>query len=95
MTTEKFKKNQEKSRRKILREDYEENNPRIPTGEELLENNTYYDVDMLEEANAKTNRGIKHWEEKYKNASSWLGKWSSQIKIDKLKKKLYKYEDKK
>ena len=91
----KFEKNQEKSRRKMLREEYEENNPRIPTEDELLENNSYWDIDYLEKANAKTNKGIKHWQERYDNASSWMGKWYCQIRIDKLRKKLHHYVDKK
>ena len=95
MTTEKFKKNQEKSRRKILMEEYREENPYIPTNEEILENNKYWDIDILEQANVKTNQGIKYWEDKYNNASSWIGKWACQIKIDKLQKKLHKYVDKK
>ncbi len=91
----KFEKNQEKSRRKMLREEYEQSNPRIPTEDELLENNSYWDVDYLEEANAKTNKGIKYWQERYANASSNMGKWYCQIRIDRLRKKLHHYVDKK
>jgi hypothetical protein len=93
MSNKKFQKNQEKSRRKKLREGYEENNPRIPTEDELLENNSYWDVDYLEEANAKTNQGIKYWKERYDNASSNMGKWYCQIRINKLKAKLKHYEN--
>ena len=82
-----FKKNQEKSRRKRLREEYEENNPRIPTEDELLENNSYWDIDILEKANEKTNKAIKYWEERYANSSGNMGKWYCQIRIDILKKK--------
>jgi hypothetical protein len=92
MTTEKFKKNQEKARRKRLREEYYENNPYIPTEDELLENNSYYDIDILEKANAKTNQGIKYWEGRKAKASSWIGKWAYQTQINKLKKKLKHYE---
>ena len=91
----KFEKNQEKSRRKMLREEYEENNPRIPTEDELLENHSYWDVDILEKANAKTNEAIKYWQERYANASSNMGKWYCQIRIDRLRKKLHHYVDKK
>lgn len=91
----KFKKNQEKSRRKMLIEEYKEEHPYIPTDEEILENNKYWDIDMLEKANAKTNKGIKYWQEKYDNASSWMGKWYCQTKLDKLRKKVLKYVDKK
>ena len=89
----KFEKNYEKSRRKILREEYEKNNPRIPTEEELLENNSYWDIDYLEEANKKTNQGIKYWKDRYNNTSGNMGKWYCQIRIDLLKKKLKHYEN--
>ena len=91
--SKKFEKNQEKSRRRMLREEYEENNPRIPTEDELLENNSYWDIDYLEKANAKTNQGIKYWEERYTNASGNMGKWYCQIRINNLKKKLKHYEN--
>jgi hypothetical protein len=89
----KFEKNQEKSRRRQLREEYEANNPRIPTEEELLENNSYWDIDYLEKANAKTNKAIKYWQERYDNASGNMGKWYCQIRINRLKKKLKHYEN--
>jgi len=91
--SKKLEKNFEKARRKILREEYEENNPRIPTEEELQENNSFWDIDYLEEANAKTNQGIKYWKERYANASGNMGKWYCQIRIDLLKKKLKHYEN--
>jgi hypothetical protein len=91
----KFEKKQEKSRRKMLIEEYREVNPYIPTDEEILENNSYWDIDYLEEANAKTNKAIKYWEERYANASSNMGKWYCQIRIDRLRKKLHHYVDKK
>jgi hypothetical protein len=91
--SKKLEKNFEKARRKILREEYEENNPRIPTEDELLENNSFWDIDYLEEANKKTNEGIKYWKERYANASGNMGKWYCQIRIDLLKKKLKHYEN--
>jgi hypothetical protein len=84
----------EKARRKMLHEEYKEKNPRIPTEDELLENNSYWDIDYLEEANKKTNQGIKYWEERYANASGNMGKWYCQIRINTLKKKLKYYESK-
>lgn len=60
----------------------------------MLENNSYYDIDILNEANAPIQKEIDEWKEKYKNASSNMGKWYCQIRIDKLTKKLYKYESK-
>jgi hypothetical protein len=95
MTTGKFKKNQEKSRRKMLIEEYREEHPYIPTDEEILENNSYWDIDYLEEANKKTNEGIRYWEERYNNASGNMGKWYCQIRLNRLYKKLHKYVDKK
>ena len=86
-------KKSEKSRRKMLLKEYEENNPRIPTEEELLENNSFWDVDYLEEANKKTNQGIKYWKDRYNNTSGNMGKWYCQIRIDLLKKKLKHYEN--
>jgi hypothetical protein len=86
-------KKSEKSRRKMLLKEYEENNPRIPTEEELLENNSFWDVDYLEEENKKTNQGIKYWKDRYNNASGNMGKWYCQIRIDLLRKKLKPYEN--
>ena len=93
----KFEKNYEKSRRKILREEYEQQQPHYTEGiweEAMLENNSYWDVDYLEKVNAKTNKGIKYWEERYANASGNMGKWYCQIRINRLIKKLKHYENK-
>lgn len=43
---------------------------------------------------AAIHKEIEEWKEKYKNASGNMGKWYCQIRIDKLKKKLEKYENK-
>ena len=94
--SKKLIKNLEKARRKILREEYEQNNPHYTEGiweEAMLENNSYWDVDYLEKANVKTNQSIKYWEERYANASGNMGKWYCQIRIDILKKKLKHYEN--
>ena len=94
--SKKLEKNFEKARRKILREEYEQTNPHYTEGiweEAMLENNSYWDIDYLEEANAKTNQGIKYWEERYDNASGNMGKWYCQIRINRLKKKLKHYEN--
>ena len=94
--SKKLKKNLEKARRKILREEYEQQHPHYTEGiweEAMLENNSYWDIDYLEKVNAKTNKGIKYWEERKSESSSWLGKWYCQIRIDKLKEKLHHYEN--
>ena len=59
-----------------------------------LENNSYDDIDWLNKANAPIYKKIEEWKEKQKK-SNWLGKWYMQIRIDKLKKKLFHYVDKK
>jgi hypothetical protein len=93
--SKKFEKNQEKSRRKMLREEYEQSKPidQKAWEEAMLENHSYYDIDILEKANKKTNEGIKYWEDRYANASGNMGKWYCQIRINRLKKKLKHYEN--
>lgn len=61
----------------------------------MLENNSYYDIDILNKANRPINKKIKEWQERYDNASSNMGKWYCQLQIDKWKKKLHHYEDNK
>ena len=58
-----------------------------------MSDNSYDDIDWLNKANAPIQIEIKQWKEKYDKASSWLGKWYYQIRIDKLKAKLYHYEN--
>jgi hypothetical protein len=58
-----------------------------------LENNSYDDIDWLNKANAPIYKEIKEWKERYDNASSWLGKWYCQLRIDKFKKQLHHYEN--
>ena len=91
----KFEKNQEKSRRRMLREEYEQSKPidQKAWEEAMLENHSYYDIDYLEKANKKTNEGIKYWKERYDNASGNMGKWYCQIRINRLMKKLKHYEN--
>ncbi len=94
--SKKLEKNFEKARRKILREEYEQNHPHYTEGiweDAMLENNSYWDVDYLEAKNAKTNQGIKYWKERYTNASGNMGKWYCQIRINILKKKLHHDEN--
>jgi hypothetical protein len=93
--SKKFEKNQEKSRRKMLREEYEQSKPidQKAWEEAMLENHSYYDIDILEKVNKKTNEGIKYWEDRYANASGNMGKWYCQIRINRLKKKLKHYEN--
>lgn len=69
----------------------EKNKPEDPAVGNL-ENNSYYDIDMLEKINRPINKKIEKLEQKKQEASSWLGKWYWQVKIDKLKEKLFHYE---
>ena len=62
--------------------------------EAMLENNSYYDIDLLHKHNKPIYKRIEKWEKKYDEASSWLGKWSCQIRIDKERAKLKHYENK-
>ena len=62
--------------------------------EAMLENNSYWDVDLIAGANAPIYKKIDKWAKKYDKASSWLGKWYCQIQIDKLRSKLIRYESK-
>jgi len=58
----------------------------------MLENNSYYDIDIINKANAPIFKKIEEWEKKYANASSNMGKWYCQIQIDRWKKKLHHYK---
>ncbi len=59
----------------------------------MLEDKSYYDIDILNKANQPINKKIEYWKERYANASSNMGKWYCQIRINKLKKKLKHYEN--
>jgi len=60
--------------------------------EGMLENNSYYDIDIINKANEPIFRKIEEWEHRYATASSNMGKWYCQLQIDKWKKKLHKYK---
>jgi hypothetical protein len=62
--------------------------------EAMLENNSYYDIDLLHKHNKPIYKRIENWEKKYDEASSWLGKWYCQIRIDKERAKIKHYESK-
>lgn len=70
-------KNEYQMKQKLSQEEWEE---------EMLENNSYYDIDMVNKANKKAKKDIEYWENY--QATNWLGKWYRQIQIDKNKKKL-------
>ena len=88
-----------KKSKKAQRKEIIEPNPPLYLSEghwddAMLENNSYYDVDIINKANAPIFRKIEEWEKNYANASSNMGKWYCQIRIDKLKAKLHHYESK-
>lgn len=57
----------------------------------VLENNSYYDIDIIEKYNAPIRKRIEKLIIEQSKASSWLGKWYWQIKIDKQRGKLKHY----
>jgi hypothetical protein len=83
-----------KQRKKELKQEYFDRPRPAPTEDELLENNSYWDIDYLEEVNKPINDKIEEWQDRYKNASSNMGKWYCQIQIDRYKNKLHKYINK-
>lgn len=56
----------------------------------MLENTSYYDIDMLEKHNTPIRKKIKYWEEEFKPTSN-IGKWWASVQVQKLKKKLKYY----
>jgi hypothetical protein len=62
--------------------------------EGMLENNSYWDIDILNQYNSPILEEIRYWEEEYKPSSN-MGKWWASIQISRLKKKLSKYQNKK
>ena len=77
----------EKSRKKELKNEYQmkQKLSKEDWEEEMLENNSYYDIDMVN----KAKKDVEYWESY--QPSSWLGKWWRQSQIDKNKKKLKHY----
>lgn len=67
--------------RMISKEDWEES---------MLENNSYYDIDILNEYNNPIHKKIKYWEKEFKPVS-FIGKWWANMQIKRLKKKLHSY----
>lgn len=54
-----------------------------------LENNSYWDVDLLVEYNSKTNKKLLYWYE-YK-PTTFIGRLWKRFNINRLKKKLHHY----
>ena len=64
----------------------------IDDEDELLENNSYWDIDILEKHNAPIREEIRYWAEEFKPVNN-MGKWYQQVRIESLMKKLKHYED--
>ena len=89
------KKSTKNSKKKEFIEKAEQAPPPYTEGhweESMLENDSYYDIDIINKANKPIFRNIEKWEKKYAEASSWLGKWYCQIQIDKYRAKLQHYK---
>jgi len=88
------KKSRKAQRKKII----EQQSPLYLTeghwDEVMLEENSYYDIDILNKHNRPINKKIEEWSKRYDEASSWLGKWYCQSQIDKFRSKLKHYESK-
>ena len=85
----------DKTRKKELRKQYEDT-PKTSQEEweeGMLENNSYYDIDILEDHNAPILEEIRYWKEEYKPSGN-MGKWWASIRIQKLEEKLQHYKNK-
>lgn len=83
-----------KQHNKELRKKAEENPRPYSEGiweEAMLENNSYWDVDILEKYNAPIRKKIKYWEE-YQPSSN-MGKWWRSLQLERWRKKLKHYEN--
>lgn len=83
----------DKKQKKQLKRDFEmqQKLSKEEWEEEMLENNSYYDIDILEKHNKPILKKIKYWEDEYQPSSN-MGKWWASIQVEKLKKKLKGYE---
>jgi len=85
----------DKARKKELRKQYEDTpkSAKEEWEEAMLENNSYYDIDILQEHNAPILEEIKYWQEEFKPSGN-MGKWYASVRIENLKKKLKHYQNK-
>jgi hypothetical protein len=85
----------DKARKKELRKQYEDTpkSAKEEWEEAMLENNSYYDIDMLQEHNAPILEEIRYWKEEFKPSGN-MGKWYASVRIENLKKKLKHYQNK-
>lgn len=85
----------DKARKKELRKQYEDTpkSAKEEWEEAMLENNSYYDIDILQEHNAPILEEIRYWKEEFKPSGN-MGKWYASVRIENLKKKLKHYQNK-
>lgn len=85
----------DKARKKELRKQYEDKpkSSKEEWEEAMLENNSYYDIDILQEHNASILEEIRYWQEEFKPSGN-MGKWYASVRIENLKKKLHHYKNK-
>ena len=85
----------DKARKKELRKQYEDapKSAKEEWEEAMLENNSYYDIDMLQEHNAPILEEIRYWKEEFKPSGN-MGKWYASVRVENLKKKLKHYQNK-
>ena len=85
----------DKARKKELRKQYEDapKSAKEEWEEAMLENNSYYDIDILQEHNAPILEEIRYWKEEFKPSGN-MGKWYASVRIENLKKKLKHYQNK-
>ena len=85
----------DKARNKELHKQYEDTpkSAKEEWEEAMLENNSYYDIDMLQEHNAPILEEIRYWKEEFKPSGN-MGKWYASVRIENLKKKLKHYQNK-
>lgn len=60
--------------------------------ESMLENNSYYDIDLLEKHNAPIRKKIKYWEEEFIPSGN-MGKWYRSVRLQILYKQLKHYKN--
>ena len=57
----------------------------------MLENDSYYEIDILNKHNKPILEKIKYWEEEFQPSGN-MGKWWASIQIEKLRKKLKHFQ---
>jgi len=56
-----------------------------------LENDSFYDIDILHKHNKPILEKIKYWQDEFKPSGN-MGKWWASVQIEKLRKQLKHYK---